>query len=159
MSHHIVEVRGLTHVYPDGTKALEDIGLRITHGESVAIVGSNQTAKDDGGIHRNRRDPALDAERIVKQIQIQHCLVAGGIRSNNGDRIIPWRQGINRTTPGAVDSDQLTDHSSSINCNFNNRTRLDGSPQNATSSGGCRIDGGQSERRRILVGVAAATTG
>jgi len=45
MSHHIVEARGLSHTYPDGTKALDDIGLRITHGESVAIVGANGAGK------------------------------------------------------------------------------------------------------------------
>ena len=38
MSHHIVEVKGLRHVYPDGTKALSDVSFRIHHGESVALV-------------------------------------------------------------------------------------------------------------------------
>jgi cobalt/nickel transport system ATP-binding protein len=45
MSHHIVEVKGLTHIYPDGTTAIENISLRITHGESVAIVGANGAGK------------------------------------------------------------------------------------------------------------------
>lgn len=45
MSHHIVEVKGLTHVYPDGTTAIRDISLRITHGEAVAIVGANGAGK------------------------------------------------------------------------------------------------------------------
>ena len=45
MSHHIVEIKGLSHVYPDGTEAVRDISLRITHGESVAIVGANGAGK------------------------------------------------------------------------------------------------------------------
>ena len=45
MSHHIVEIKGLSHVYPDGTEAVRDVSLRITHGESVAIVGANGAGK------------------------------------------------------------------------------------------------------------------
>ena len=45
MSHHIVEVKDLSHVYPDGTTAVRDVSLRIIHGESVAIVGANGAGK------------------------------------------------------------------------------------------------------------------
>ena len=45
MSHHLVEAIDLHYSYPDGSHALNGINFRITHGESVAIVGANGAGK------------------------------------------------------------------------------------------------------------------
>jgi len=45
MSHHIIEATDLHYSYPDGTVGIKEISFRITHGESVAIVGANGAGK------------------------------------------------------------------------------------------------------------------
>ena len=53
MSHLIVEFQDVHFRYPDGTAALNGISLKITHGESVGIVGANGSGKSTLLMHTN----------------------------------------------------------------------------------------------------------
>ena len=53
MSHHYIEVKDLTFKYSDGTEALHKISLFVSHGESVAILGSNGAGKSTFIKHLN----------------------------------------------------------------------------------------------------------
>lgn len=51
MSHHTIDVSGLSFEYPDGTRALDGVCFSVTHGESIAIVGANGAGKSTLLLH------------------------------------------------------------------------------------------------------------
>lgn len=53
MSHHLVETLDLSFSYPDSPPALKHVSLRITHGESVAVIGGNGAGKSTLLLHLN----------------------------------------------------------------------------------------------------------
>ena len=70
MSHHIVEFREVSFRYPDGTHALRDISFRITHGESVGIVGANGAGKSTLLMHMNGYLAPTSGVIIVGDLQL-----------------------------------------------------------------------------------------
>ena len=51
--HHSIDIKNLNFSYPDGTVALQDVSLRISPGEKVALVGPNGAGKSTLILHLN----------------------------------------------------------------------------------------------------------
>jgi cobalt/nickel transport system ATP-binding protein len=49
----LVEVRGLTYVYSDGTRALAGVDFALRRGETVAVLGANGSGKTTFVLHLN----------------------------------------------------------------------------------------------------------
>lgn len=70
MSHHIVDVEHLSYRYPDGTDALKDVSFRVTHGESVAIVGANGAGKSTLLMHLNGTLPPAAGRVLIGEVPV-----------------------------------------------------------------------------------------
>ena len=53
MSTPVLDVRGLTYAYPDGTQALWGVDLHVHRGERVALLGPNGAGKTTFVLHLN----------------------------------------------------------------------------------------------------------
>ena len=58
----IAEIKDLSYIYPDGTRAISDIHFRVMPGEKLAIVGANGAGKSTLLLHLNG---VLDGEGSI----------------------------------------------------------------------------------------------
>lgn len=71
----IIEVQNLSHVFPDGTIAIEDINLRIDEKEFVVIAGSNGSGKTVFIRHLNGLLSPTNGKVFVDSLPIAKNLV------------------------------------------------------------------------------------
>jgi len=70
MSHHLVEAQRLSHTYVDGTVALKNVTFRITHGESVGIIGANGAGKSTLLMHLNGQLAPTSGEVRIGEVPL-----------------------------------------------------------------------------------------
>jgi cobalt/nickel transport system ATP-binding protein len=71
MSHHIVEANNLCYTYPDGKQALNNISFKITHGESVGIIGLNGAGKSTLLMQMNGTLLPTSGEISIGEVRVQ----------------------------------------------------------------------------------------
>jgi energy-coupling factor transport system ATP-binding protein len=87
----LVEFEGVSFAYPDGTRALEEVSLRIEPGESVAVVGQNGSGKSTLVRHLNGLLRPTAGRVLLDGSDIRRDHVAGlaervGLAFQNPDR-------------------------------------------------------------------------
>ena len=88
-----VALEGVVHVYPDGTRALDDVGLEVPAGGRVAIVGQNGSGKTTlvrhlNGLLRPTEGQVLLDGRDVRDVRVAHLSASVGLVFQNPDRQI-----------------------------------------------------------------------
>jgi energy-coupling factor transport system ATP-binding protein len=72
----IIRVKNLTHVYPDGTLALEGINLEIYEGEFIGIIGQNGSGKTTLVKHFNGLLKPTKGEVFIDGVNTKNLTVA-----------------------------------------------------------------------------------
>ena len=86
-----IEFESVSFAYPDGTRALIDVGLRIEPGESVAIVGQNGSGKSTLvrhliGLLRPTSGRVLFDGLDVREVHVARLAERVGLAFQNPDR-------------------------------------------------------------------------
>ncbi|MEM2897511.1 MAG: ATP-binding cassette domain-containing protein [Candidatus Bathyarchaeia archaeon] len=72
----IIIVKNLTHVYPDGTLALDGINLEIYEGEFIGIIGQNGSGKTTLVKHFNGLLKPTEGEVLVDGVDTRNLTIA-----------------------------------------------------------------------------------
>ncbi len=89
----MIDVGGLAHVYPDGTRAIDDVSLAIGAGESIAIIGQNGSGKStlvrhfNGLLHATEGEVFVDGAN-VRGRRVAHLAATVGLVFQDPDRQI-----------------------------------------------------------------------
>jgi energy-coupling factor transport system ATP-binding protein len=89
----MIDVRGLAHVYGDGTRAIDDVSLTIGAGESIAIIGQNGSGKStlvrhfNGLLHATEGEVFIDGSN-VRGRRVAHLAATVGLVFQDPDRQI-----------------------------------------------------------------------
>ena len=83
MSHHIIDFKDVHFSYPDGTDALKGVSFRITHGESVGLVGANGAGKSTLISHMNGYLMPSKGSVVIGDAELNKTTLAG-IRKSVG---------------------------------------------------------------------------
>jgi energy-coupling factor transport system ATP-binding protein len=86
-----IEFEAVSFAYPDGTRALSDVALRIGSGESVAIVGQNGSGKSTlvrhlNGLLRPTSGRVTLDDRDIRPIHVARLAGLVGLAFQNPDR-------------------------------------------------------------------------
>jgi len=86
-----VEFEGVSFAYPDDTRALEEVSLRIEPGESVAVIGQNGSGKSTlvrhlNGLLRPTAGRVLLEGRDIRGVHVASLAEHVGLAFQNPDR-------------------------------------------------------------------------
>lgn len=86
-----IAFEGVSFVYPDGTRALEEVSLRIEPGETVAVIGQNGSGKSTlvrhvNGLLRPTAGRILLDGRDIRPIHVARLAGLVGLAFQNPDR-------------------------------------------------------------------------
>jgi energy-coupling factor transport system ATP-binding protein len=89
----MIDVQGLVHVYPDGTRAIDGVSLTIAAGESIAIVGQNGSGKSTLVRHFNGLLKPTEGQVFVDGADVRgrrvaHLAATVGLAFQDPDRQI-----------------------------------------------------------------------
>ncbi|MEA4884537.1 MAG: ABC transporter ATP-binding protein [Clostridia bacterium] len=88
----VIDVQNLSVVYPDGTKAIDDISFSLTDGETAALIGANGAGKTSlilslVGVIPSKGDVAVGDVRLCRETIGEVRRLVGVVFQNPDDQL------------------------------------------------------------------------